>query len=649
MAHLAADLDWKDNRTPVSKKFGDVYYSADDGLAESRFVFLQNNNLPQDWSGRDLYCIGETGFGTGLNFLATWDLWRKTQSPGARLHYVSVEAFPLTKKDMARALAPWAELAQLAEILLNAYPEPHQGFHRIHVSDDVTLTLLVGDAAGMLGELEAQIDAWFLDGFAPACNPDMWSGDVFREVARLSGADAKLATFTVAGDVRRGLSDVGFEVRKVNGFGRKREMCVAHYAGKKPESKIPPWYQMGAPHAGEKRAVILGGGVAGAASAFAFARRGWQVTLVERRDGLAQEGSGNPSGIVMPRLNIEETSDSLFYTEAYRYALQAFESLAPLGVNYTSCGVLQLPRNPQEQRRFETMVERSILPPALMRMISAKEASEIAGVDVGSPALYLPKSGELRPDSLCSALVQNVDVECQVEVDTIDRRHDQWTLLDVRGASRHKAPICILANGIEASHMRPASWMPLQAFRGQMSFVAQTERSRSLKSIISQGHYVMPARDGTNALGATYDKTSTRQTRQRQSVKRSDHEKNIRGIEAMLPGLLADVDLDRVLGRAALRCSTPDHHPVIGPVADEAFYRESYANLRHGPQFDFPAAQAHQGLFAHVALGSRGLTTALLGAELMVSQLCGEPWPVERSVALALHPGRFLVRQIKRS
>jgi len=644
-----ADLEWKDNQTPVSQEFGDVYFSADDGLAESRYVFLQRNNLPEDWSKQDLFCIGETGFGTGLNFLATWDLWRKTRRSGGRLHYVSVEAFPLTHKDLSRALAPWSELKNLSDVLLELYPDPHPGFHRIHMPDDVTLTLLVGDAAEMLAELEAQIDAWFLDGFAPACNPGMWTNDVFQEVARLSRPGTRLATFTVAGAVRRGLAQVGFDVEKAQGFGRKRDMCVGHYAGDPKDSQISPWYQLPASHSGDKQAAILGGGVAGAACARALARRDWDITLIERRDGLAQEGSGNPSGIVTPRLSADETADSLFYAEAYRYALQEFKALNGLGVDYNPCGVLRVPRNAQELRRYRTIVERTTLPEAALRLVTVEEASEIAGIKLGSEALYLPLSGELRPKSLCNALAQDVSLAFGAEIEAVEYRRDKWTLLDSQGAAKHSVPICILANGIGAAQMSPASWMPLQAFRGQISFAPSSPQSRLLKTIISQTHYILPAHDGVHAIGATYDRMSTRQTSSRQTVKRADHEKNVRAIDAMLPGVITKIDLDRILGRAALRCSTPDHHPVIGPVTDERFFRETFATLRHGPQFGLPQAQYHQGLFVHAALGSRGLTTALLGAELLASQLCGEPWPVERSVALPLHPSRFLVRQIQRS
>jgi len=644
-----AELDWKDNHTPVSKQFGDVYFSAEDGLAESRYVFLQQNNLPADWSASDLFCIGETGFGTGLSFLASWDLWRKTRRPGGRLHYVSVEAFPLTREDLGKALAPWRELKDLSDILIDLYPEPHPGFHRVHMSDDVTLTLLVGDAAEMLGELEAQIDAWFLDGFSPACNPDMWSDEVFAEVARLSRPDARLATFTVAGAVRRGLAHVGFDVEKADGFGRKREMCIGRYTGGPAETQLPAWYRQPAAHTGERKAAIIGGGLAGASCAHALAQRAWDVTLIERQDGVAQEGSGNPSGIVTPRLSADETADSLFYAEAYRYALQEFKALAGSGVGYNGCGVLRLPRDAQEQRRFDTMMRRSTLPQSSLRLVTSAEASEIAGIKINSEALYLPLSGELRPASLCHALVQGASTAFGVEIDKIERRHDQWALLDAQGAAFHQSPICILANGIGATQLNASAWLPLQAFRGQISFVPSSAQSRSLKTIISQASYILPADDGVHAIGATYDKMSTRQISSRQSVKRSDHEKNIQAIDAMLPGLLTQIDLDRVLGRAALRCSTPDHHPVIGPVTDEGFFRETYADLRHGPQFGLPPANYHPGLFAHVALGSRGLSTALLGAELMASQLCGEPWPVARSVALPLHPSRFLVRQIQRS
>ena len=201
-----AQLDWAQGQGPVSRRFGDVYFSAEDGLAETRHVFLGGCGLPEAWAGKGGFTIGETGFGSGLNFLAAWQSWRKTAPPGSRLHYVSVEGFPLSPADLKRVHEPWPELAELSQALLAVYPLPRPGFHRLLLdSGRVSLTLMLGEALNMLSSLEGRVDAWFLDGFAPSGNPDMWRPEVLDEIARLSAPDARLASFTVAG-VRSALS-----------------------------------------------------------------------------------------------------------------------------------------------------------------------------------------------------------------------------------------------------------------------------------------------------------------------------------------------------------------------------------------------------------------------------------------------------------
>ncbi|WP_138379255.1 tRNA (5-methylaminomethyl-2-thiouridine)(34)-methyltransferase MnmD [Luteithermobacter gelatinilyticus] len=229
----AQDLEWQAEDTPASRRFRDIYFSPEDGLEESRYVFLDGIGTPDIWRGQRHFCIGETGFGTGLNFLNTVRLWHETSDAEARLTYISAEKYPLQKDDIRRALSRWPDLYTELSLLSEAYPGPVPGYHSLELPDRrVRLLLLVGDAAKMLAEVEGGlVDAWYLDGFAPSRNPDMWSPALFKEIGRLSAPNARLATFTAAGFVRRGLEDVGFEMHKHPGFGQKRECLRGRYAG----------------------------------------------------------------------------------------------------------------------------------------------------------------------------------------------------------------------------------------------------------------------------------------------------------------------------------------------------------------------------------------------------------------------------------
>lgn len=227
---MAEELDWSVKNVPRSLRFDDLYFSDLDGLDETKYVFLHGNSLPEIWRCKDQFIIAETGFGTGLNFLATWQLWRETSTPNSNLIYYSIEKFPLTISQIVQSIGHWSDLKPLLEEFKKNYASTEVNSQTILFDKGrVTLKLIFGDVREVLSEVTFSSDAWFLDGFAPSCNPEMWSDEVFREVARLSKKGTRLATFTAASAVRRGLRDVGFDMVKIPGFGRKREMLTGHF------------------------------------------------------------------------------------------------------------------------------------------------------------------------------------------------------------------------------------------------------------------------------------------------------------------------------------------------------------------------------------------------------------------------------------
>ena len=278
-------LTWNSAGEPYSSSYDDVYYSREDGLAESHHVFLKGNDLPARWAdfpGKS-FCIAETGFGTGLNFLLTWQTWLQQAAPGTRLHYVSIEKFPLSKDQLARSLAPWRELQDLSEELLGAWPGRLPGQHRLLFEQgQVILDLWWEDVDPALADLASHgpvVDAWYLDGFAPAKNAAMWQASLYTHMAALSRPGATAATFTASGAVRRGLADAGFEVRKVPGFGRKRESITARLAATGGTVCYPetPWHQARDTASPPSSVVVIGAGLAGCTEASALAQRGVRV------------------------------------------------------------------------------------------------------------------------------------------------------------------------------------------------------------------------------------------------------------------------------------------------------------------------------------------------------------------------------------
>ncbi len=636
-----AGLVFEDDGTPASSRFGDVYFSRGVGLAEKEHVFLDGCDLPDGWRGRPAFTVCELGFGTGLTFLATWRRWARTRAPGAVLHYLAAEGYPLARESLAECLTAWPELASQAEALLRVYPAPQRGFHRLFPAEGVVLTLMCGEVTTVLARLEAAVDAWYLDGFAPAKNPAMWSPAVFREVARLSrGPETRLATYTAAGQVRRDLAEAGFAVELGQGFGRKREMIRARYAG--PGHAAPePWF---APATALKRGVaaVIGGGIAGTTMAAALVRRGWSATIVERRSTLAAEASGTPSGVVMPRLTAGEAIDGRVHAAAWRYAVQSW---AGHGF-YDPCGVLQLATDADESRRQTAVAASGVLPEAALRRLDPAAASEVAGCGLPYSALYFPDGGCIDTRAFCGSAATGATVILGRAVTALRRDGGRWRLAD--GAGEICIADCVVfANAGGAGAFPQSDWLPLTARRGQITQAAATAASKGLRCVLAYGGTMLPVRNGAHAIGATFD--WVKDGAAGDATDAGDDIRNLEGVARVLPELAVGLDPDGD-GWAAVRWTSPDHLPVVGPLPDREAYARDYASLRHGQRWvTTPPATYAPGLYVMVGFGSHGLVLAPLAAELLACEITGEPLPLERDLIAALHPARFLIRAIKRS
>ncbi|HEY8084097.1 MAG TPA: bifunctional tRNA (5-methylaminomethyl-2-thiouridine)(34)-methyltransferase MnmD/FAD-dependent 5-carboxymethylaminomethyl-2-thiouridine(34) oxidoreductase MnmC, partial [Methylophilaceae bacterium] len=407
-------LEWLDGQ-PYSSRFGDVYFSRASGLEETLYVFLQQNRLQQRFTDlqRPHFTIAETGFGTGLNFLCAWRLWNEYAPDHVRLHFVSTELYPLSPQELSQALALWPELKPLAEQLLAQYRNLIPGFNHLTFGK-IKLTLLIGYSSDTLPQVTGLVDAWFLDGFSPAKNPDMWDGKLLREIARLSHAGTTFATFTSAAAVRRGLVEVGFEVEKIQGFASKREMLRGRFTGK---PALPPL--------ADRRAIVIGGGIAGSSTAYSLAQRGFKVTLVERHGHLAAEASGNAQAVIYPRLSGHDIALSRIAIAGFLYTIGLLKALLPQGQDWSQCGLLQLAFNSREAKRCEEVLARGL---SLVDEVSAEQASVIAGIALSEGGMYFAEGGWLHPPALCRALVahENIRTVTSTEALHLQRYMDYW-------------------------------------------------------------------------------------------------------------------------------------------------------------------------------------------------------------------------------
>jgi tRNA 5-methylaminomethyl-2-thiouridine biosynthesis bifunctional protein len=521
----AGALAWSEDGQPRSRLYGDLYFSAQDGLAESRAVFLEGCGLPETWAGRRRFVVGELGFGTGLNILALLDLWRRAGPPQGRLHIFSVEAHPVTAEDAARALAHWPELSQVAEPLLARWPGQARGLHRVELPEfSAILDVAVMEVEPALAGWSGRADAWFLDGFAPAVNPAMWRNEVLALVAQRSAPGARAATFTVAGQVRRGLAAAGFAVEKRPGFGRKRERLEARLTGAATEPQAP------------RRVAIVGAGIAGAAAARAVRALGGEAVIIEAETPGAG-GSGNPAALVTPRLDAGLGPPAQLFAQAFRRAAALYAGLPDTII---ARGVLQLAAQPRDADRFAKISASGLFEPRTMEATDEGLAQHAALVV--EPAAIL--------DAWAPETVKGV-------VHALRQDADGWTLLDPDGREIVHADAVIVAAAMASVGL--CTGLPLKPFRGQASFV------RTLAdppAAIAWGGYLVPTREGV-LFGATYDKDDTET-----DARLADHSRNLATLAAVRPDLAERLAAEPLEGRASIRATTPDRAPIAGAAPD---------------------------------------------------------------------------------
>ncbi len=652
-----AQLSW-DGGAPRSAQFEDIYYSRDSGLEESRFVFMRGNDLPERWQGRAHHTILETGFGTGLNFLATWHAWRSCEHRCRHLHYIALEQFPLQPRDLAKALGYWPELAALSQQLLATYPSPLPGQHRLHFDDNqITLDLVYAPAEEGLDSLQQDpqltIDSWFLDGFAPSRNPDMWTPKLYRSMAALSTKAATFATFTAAGKVRRDLQEVGFDVVKVPGFGTKKEMLSGVLCSALPSrgSRYLNWDRPAqTPSIEDKQAIILGAGLAGATTAAALARRGWRVTVLEA-EAIAGAASGNLQGVLYTRLSHRPSPLNSFSVHSYCYALRQYRALFDSGAlsegsDGQFCGALHLLDNWDDTADFERTVTSL---PSLARYLDASASAAVSGLELCPAGLFFPNSGWIHPPALCRALLAHPNIEVREHCGTLQpvQEAQHWQVFDGSGKLLQQTQVLVLATGFASKCVPQTNWLPLQKIRGQVTHLPSQGTLQALRTVLCHEGYLPPARGGQHCLGATFD------LRDEDTQLRPDsHQFNLDKLSDAL-GLDLDLqspDLDKLEGRVGFRCASPDYLPIVGPVVDHQHLLSSFGFLRKNARQSSPIhGRFHPGLYITTAHGSRGLTSTPLAAELLASQITAEASPLPRDLVQALSPGRFLIRDLIRN
>ncbi|HLT63451.1 MAG TPA: bifunctional tRNA (5-methylaminomethyl-2-thiouridine)(34)-methyltransferase MnmD/FAD-dependent 5-carboxymethylaminomethyl-2-thiouridine(34) oxidoreductase MnmC [Pseudohongiella sp.] len=662
-----AELQWQEDGAPFSSRYGDVYFSRSGGLDETHHVFLDANALQQRWLELDaeenpgVFTIGELGFGTGLNFLACWQLWQQTGCKRLRLHFISCEKHPLTHEALVRALQQWPMLKDYSQHLVRHYPPAIAGYHRLLLNTEagdcpVTLDLYYGDALEMLQQQSssmARIDTWFLDGFSPGLNPDLWSEPLLDTIAALSHQGTTLSSYSVTGRVVRYLKSLGFNVEKRQGFGSKRHMLFASFAAGAVKPTAPA------------TAIVIGAGLAGATVARALAVRGVKVQVLEQAEQAAAGASGNRQAVVQLRLNKQVDTAWAFNLHSYLYALRFYSQLKQQkpGFEWHDCGVLTLTSAYTNTRDLSAAAEDESgaavsawqhYPAEVLQAVDKNRIHEITGMDINDAGLWQPSGGWLDP-AQCTRLCldhANISLQCSTRVTALHHDGHVWRvqtekrLADGSTADGNElsAETVVVATSYQVRELEQTEIYPVTPLRGQVSHIQQTDSSVALKQVICSQRYIAPANsEGLHCAGASYVKNSTNT-----ALSVEEHQENLEklGELSTLLGVAAQTEL---AGRAGIRGASQDYLPIAGPVADPIQADAEYGGARHLSQTsDAETIRVLPGLFVSTGHGSHGTASCPVLAEHIAAQICHETSPLPLPQAELVNPARFVKRLRRR-
>ncbi len=650
-----AVIDRDADGTPRSRVHDDIYHPRGGALAQARHVFLDGDALAARWRGRERFAVLETGFGLGNNFLATWAAWRDDPQRCDRLHFLSIESSPPTRADIAAAERE-APLQPLAAALADRWPPCTWNLHRLAFDDGaVELLLAFGDVAAWLPQLVASVDAFFLDGFAPARNPAMWDARLFKAMARLAAPGASVATWTAARAVREGLRAAGFEVALAPGAHGKRDITRATFAPRFTPRSAPR--RVASPVVRTQRVsgdgdaiVIVGAGLAGCALAAALAMSGRQVVLVERGAEVASDASGNAAGLFHGVVHAADGRHARFHRAA---AFTAHDAVAGArarhGVPGRTDGLLRLePGTDADARSLQSVVDSLGLPADYVGALTADAASALAGVTLTAPAWHYAHGGWVDPRALARSWLadagSNVELRSGCHVEALRRVGDRWILLDADDRTLVAATSVVLCNGSGAFDGSGDTPWPVRRQRGQVSSIALADVDPAAvpRLPITGSGYVLPGIDGRVWFGAT-----SQWGDDDGAVRTADHRENLDRLGRLIVAAKAP-PLDRVTGRTSWRWVSADRLPIIGAVpaasAESLGLAQSPSMRLDQPRF---VARA-PGLFVCAALGSRGIASAALGARILAAAITGAPSVVDADLIDAVDPARFLSRQFRR-
>ncbi len=619
-----SDLNWHGD-TPASPLYDDFYFFNEDGYGETRHVFLDGININQiDHDSSKPYIIVETGFGTGLNFLATWKAWRDAKIK-APLYFISIEGHPLHEDVLTRSHAQFPILAEQSSTLIKHIPPPSPGHHLRHFDNGhITLLLIYDDILSGLKSLMSTVDAWYLDGFTPSKNPEMWSVSVFDQIKRLSDQGTKLATFTAAGFVRRGLSNRGFAMQKRAGFQKKRECLCGIFEKTRDSTQSKNILHMNKINTAYSKTIVLGAGFAGAFTANALHRSGVDVTVINSPD--KPTASNVPGAILSPTFIQNHQGASRILTSSF---LHSFSNEHILNNLCKPLGLLQKANGEKDKKRLNTL-------PSFLNWPRS-------WLDRAEDGLEFPRCGSVDTKNILHELLVGINQQPATIVD-IQFIENEWHLFNQTNHLVARAPNLVLCGGVSGSDLPYINQMHMVPNRGQIELILDSAIYPA-GSVTFDG-YICPT---INFKGLKVRPVGSSFTRNINDDwldhNKEDQQETIQNLQHNINTITSPEPMDSWVG---LRATTIDHFPIVGPIPKWEQWKNSLRPLAKDSKRNKPLypLEYHKGLYTLTGLGSKGLQLAPLCAEIINAMIVGIPSPIADEDIKILHPGRFLIRDI---
>lgn len=647
-----AKLEFTNDGTPHSSQFNDHYHSTAGAIEESQHVFIDGNQLTKVWHKQETFTIAELGFGLGINFIVTANNWLATEQSNAHLHYISIEKHPATIDQIKKVLSGIELQSEVNLQFFEDYPLAIRGHHRIHFKEaGITLTLIWDDVLHALEQAGFQANAWYLDGFSPKSNPAMWSAEIASHVHRLTQVNGTFATYSSSRLVQENFSAAGFYIKKHAGHAQKREMLTGERKHAQAVKDFPldkkSWLFSIVKPARKKTALVIGAGMAGVAMSGALAKRGWQISLIDRHDGLAKEASGNSNAIIMPRFSLDHDWQAQLTLQGFFYTLRYLKNLQKQTSEsfWQQCGAIQLPRNEHDWQRMQQIICQEKIPPELIQPVTRQQASELANCELNKDAWYLPLAAWCIPKLVCHTIqnqfTQHITFLGKQRISSLIRENGNWLALNCEQQVIARADVAVIACAFESSQFMQTEWCTLHAKRGQISLLPNKLCDTPPKKIICADAYLTPAINQHHVLGATFI-TNDQST----DIRQHEHEQNLSKLARITPAF-SQADSNKLAGRAAIRAVSPDRMPIVGPVAHRDNFFTDFKMVASGStNRHYPHPEYLPGLFIATGFGSRGMSWIPLCAEALACTITGEPVPLDKNLVNAIHPNRLLMRQL---